>query len=132
MIIKAKEVELEINEFIEDFSQIALGSNKFLRCEVMFICFIIGIAFASLGIVVSAITGQWVRILNIWGTIGIIFVIMGVIISGTLNSGDRIRLDYVNVPEEEKNRKRNWTLKTFLIGFPSVAVTLLYYYFGNN
>lgn len=92
----------------------------------------VGFGIVVVGIATSLFSGNWPMGMNVSGTIGTVLLMLAAIFSGAAVSGDRVRAAYGNSSDEERDRRRNWSSSLFLIGFPPVALTIVYYWLSSK
>ncbi|MEH7453869.1 DUF5316 domain-containing protein [Gottfriedia acidiceleris] len=82
---------------------------------VLFSLFIVGINNASL----------------ITGVIGVVFIGLSMLFSGSMVSGDRMRANYSSESKEDIRERFETTKRLALIGVPNIMVSLLFYWLYN-
>ncbi|WP_219639756.1 DUF5316 domain-containing protein [Cohnella sp. CFH 77786] len=64
--------------------------------------------------------------------VGILFIMLGAIVSGFLVSGDRIRANYHSSTPEDREQQRKWTGLLFLLGLPYMIIAIVMYMIGSS
>ncbi|WP_198039579.1 DUF5316 family protein [Clostridium kluyveri] len=58
------------------------------------------------------------------------FLLLSAILSGSLGSGDRLRLNYAVEDKTLRKTRINFHLSAFLIGFTNIIFSLVFFYFN--
>lgn len=86
----------------------------------------IELGILAIATVVALLRGNFMLIIEITGSIGLIFMITAAILMGSFSSGDRIRANY-NPDEEERKQKNRLSEKLFFIGLFNIIISAFAY-----
>ncbi|MBY0121653.1 DUF5316 domain-containing protein [Bacillus sp. S/N-304-OC-R1] len=93
--------------------------------------FIIGIFISLISILISLVLWGIEKAYYLSGIIGVIFLGISVILSGSMVSGDRMRANFATESAEDRRTRNNITLRAALIGIPNLVIALVVYLFFN-
>jgi hypothetical protein len=82
------------------------------------------VLLAVLGI--SAGLRNWLQIIQVSGTVGIISFSLAGLLSGAFVSGDRVRAISTNETNEDKKSRKERTQTLFLFGLPNIVAATVY------
>ncbi len=85
----------------------------------------IGIAVFCMLTFVGLIAGDAQLVINLTGGAALILLVLAIIFSGSLGSGDRIRANYSNENSEERKRRNRLTSSLVLMSIPNVLGTII-------
>ncbi|QGH34709.1 hypothetical protein GI584_11995 [Gracilibacillus salitolerans] len=94
-------------------------------------CFLIGIILSVIGVLISLIMWGIDKAYVITGGIGILFIGISMIFSGSMVNGNRMRANFATESAEDRRNRNSVTLHTALIGIPNIVIALLIYFFLN-
>jgi hypothetical protein len=66
------------------------------------------------------------------GGIGVVCVLLSMIFSGALVSGDRMRANHATESAEDRRVRIRWTLVLGMIGWPNLVAAVLVVMYGNS
>ena len=93
--------------------------------EMIKISFLVGL-FESLLIFILCIVLNKISMgFKVLGIVGILFLLLSAILSGSLGSGDRIRLNYAVEDKTLRNSRISYHISAFLIGFTNIIFSLI-------
>lgn len=89
----------------------------------------------AIATVIALLRGNLMLIIEIAGSIGLVFMVTAAILMGSFSSGDRIRADYsrnrtranYNPDEEERKQKNRLSEKLFFIGLFNIIISAFAY-----
>lgn len=90
--------------------------------------FLIGTLLSIVGIIVSLIFWDVHMVTEITGAIGLVFIVVAMIFSGSLGSGDRIRANLATESDTNREYRNKVFTSSFLIAMPNLIVALLFYF----
>lgn len=92
----------------------------------------IGIVFSITGVLLSLGFWELSKAYLVTGAIGLFFIAMSVLMSGSIAGPHRMRagLEAHDFPDEKRKRKRT-SIGSVLIGLPNIMIALLLYHFLN-
>ena len=85
----------------------------------------LGSALAIISIITGAVLNNWKLTEQICGSIGLICLCTGGILSGAFISGDRSRANYTSKKEAERLQKTKFMKYLFAIGLPNIVVAAI-------
>ncbi|MBM7694295.1 Na+-transporting methylmalonyl-CoA/oxaloacetate decarboxylase gamma subunit [Peribacillus deserti] len=91
----------------------------------------IGILLSILGVLLSLFIWGIDKAYLITGGIGILFIVISLLISGSMVSGDRMRANFATESAEDRRQRTSTTTRTVLIGLPNVILAALLYFLIN-
>lgn len=65
------------------------------------------------------------------GTVGCIFIVISMIFSGSMASGDRMRANFATESIENRDERNKITSNSLYIALPNLIVAILFYYFSK-
>ncbi|MGE7674485.1 DUF5316 domain-containing protein [Lysinibacillus sp. NPDC094403] len=71
------------------------------------------------------------KIYLVSGTVGCIFIVISMIFSGSLASGDRMRANFATESIENRDERNKITINSLYIALPNIIVAVLFYYFSK-
>ncbi|MGE8082045.1 DUF5316 family protein [Peribacillus loiseleuriae] len=90
-----------------------------------------GILLSVIGVLISLVTLGIDRAYLITGGIGIFFIGISMLFSGSMVSGDQIRANFATESVEDRRERISTTFRTGLIGLPNIILAFLLYYLMN-
>ncbi|PEJ57782.1 hypothetical protein CN692_11885 [Bacillus sp. AFS002410] len=93
--------------------------------------FYFGIILSIIGVLVSLFIFGINNASLITGATGVVFIMLSMLFSGSLVSGDRMRANYSSESKEDRRGRLETTIRLALIGFPNIIVSLLFYWLSN-
>lgn len=93
--------------------------------------FYIGIILSIIGVLFSLFIAGIKNASLITGVIGVVFIVLSMLFSGSMVSGDRMRANYSSESKEDRLERLETTKRLALIGFPNIIVSLLFYWLSN-
>ncbi|MEH7392383.1 DUF5316 domain-containing protein [Bacillus sp. JJ1503] len=89
----------------------------------------IGIFLSLIGVLISIVVWGNEKAYLISGIIGMIFISISIVLSGSMVSGDRMRANFETESVEDRRNRYSITLRSALIGIPNLVISLLCYMF---
>lgn len=93
--------------------------------------FLLGIGLSIIGILISIILLGIDKAYWVPGNIGLIFIGISMLTSGTFISGDRMRANFASESAEGGKERNRITFNSMLIGLPSILIAVLLYYLST-
>lgn len=93
--------------------------------------FYLGIILSIIGILFSLFVAGINNASLITGVIGVIFIGLSMLFSGSMVSGDQMRAIYSTESKEDRRERLVSTTRLALIGLPNIIVSLLFYWLYN-
>ena len=93
--------------------------------------FYIGIVLSIIGVLFSLFIVGINNASLITGVIGVVFIGLSMLFSGSMVSGDRMRANFSSESKEERRERLVSTKLLALIGLPNIIVSLLFYWLYN-
>jgi len=90
--------------------------------------FLLGIGLSIIGILISIFLLGIDKAYLVTGIIGLIFIGISMVMSGSMVSGDRMRANFATESAEDRKERIRTTLNSMLLGLPSVLTAILLYY----
>lgn len=90
--------------------------------------FLLGIGLSIIGILLSIILWGMDKAYLVTGGIGFIFIVISMVMSGSMVSGDRMRANFATESVEDRKERNQTTLNSLLIGLPNVLTAILLYF----
>lgn len=90
--------------------------------------FVIGIILSIIGVLLSIILWGTDNAYLITGGIGLLFIGLAMVFSGSLVSGDRMRANFATESAEDRRNRNSVTFRLALIGIPNLAIAVLIYF----
>lgn len=88
------------------------------------------------GVLIAFVTsiGTWFldesqNVAKVTGGTGLLFLILSMIISGSLVNGDRMRANFATETEGDRKERLSWTTKLALLGLPGIIVAVAIYFY---
>ena len=91
-------------------------------------CFLLGIVLSIIGILISMFLWGIDKAYLVTGNIGLIFIGISMVMSGSMVSGDRMRANFATESAEDREGRNRTTLNSMLLGLPSILTAVLLYY----
>ena len=91
--------------------------------------FLLGISLSIIGILISIFLWGIDKAYLVTGSIGLIFIGISMVMSGSLLSGDRMRANFATESAEARELRNRITFNSLFLGLPSVLIAGLLYYF---
>ena len=92
------------------------------------ISFLVGLIESFLIFIICMLLNKLYIGFKILGIIGLIFLLLSAILSGSLGSGSRIRLNYAVEDKSLRKYRINLHISAFLIGFTNIVFSLISYF----
>ncbi|MGE7693883.1 DUF5316 domain-containing protein [Lysinibacillus sp. NPDC094177] len=92
---------------------------------------LIGVFFSLCSVLISMILWGMEKIYLVSGTIGCIFIVISMIFSGSMASGDRMRANFATESIENRDERNKITINSLYIALPNLIVAVLFYYFSK-
>lgn len=89
---------------------------------------LIGVLLSLCGVLISMIIWGMEKIYLVSGTIGCIFIVISMIFSGSMVSGDRMRANFATETTEHRDERNKITLNSLYIALPNIIVAVVFYY----
>lgn len=90
--------------------------------------FFIGTIIAFIIAIITAFTASTEHIASVLGTVGLLFGIVALALSGSAVSGDRIRANYTTENEQGHNDRQIAIRTTILLGLPCLLIAFIVKY----
>ena len=90
--------------------------------------FVIGILLSIIGVLLSIIIWGLDNAYLITGGIGLLFIGLAMIFSGSLVSGDRMRANFATESADDRRKRNSVTFRLALIGIPNLVIAVLIYF----
>jgi hypothetical protein len=91
----------------------------------------IGLISSILGVLLSMIIWGMENAYFISAGIGLFFIGISVVSSGSMVSGDRMRANFATESAEDRRARNSITFKSALIGLPNLVVAVMIYFLLN-
>lgn len=91
--------------------------------------FVIGFSLSLLGILISFFVWGIGKIYYGTGIIGLVFLGLCIIFSGSLADGDRMRANFTTETTKDRLNRDRFVTKSLLIAIPNLVVSLILYFF---
>ena len=89
--------------------------------------FLIGLLLSIIGVLLSLVILGIDKAYLITGGIGLFFIGIAIVSSGSMVSGDRMRANFATESVEDRHKRDSFTFRTALIGIPNLVITFLIY-----
>ncbi|RST73058.1 hypothetical protein D4T97_014345 [Siminovitchia acidinfaciens] len=89
--------------------------------------FLIGILLSVVALCITVIGIDKVVLVN--GGIGLFFLALSMITSGSLVSGDRMRANFTSETMEERHKRTSVSMRLVLLGLPNIVAAACFLYF---
>ncbi|WP_042348519.1 DUF5316 domain-containing protein [Bacillus massiliigorillae] len=93
--------------------------------------FLIGILLSVIGVLGSLVMWGIDKAYFISGGIGLFFIGISIVYSGSMVSGDRMRANFATESDEDRRKRNSVTFRTALIAIPNLIITFLIYFLFN-
>lgn len=93
--------------------------------------FLLGILLAAIGTFVSFIVWGSEKVYMITGGIGILFIGISMVLSGSLVNGDKMRANFATETNRDRTKRNKFMFRTALIGIPNLLLALVLYLLSN-
>ncbi len=93
--------------------------------------FFIGILLSVICVFVSLAVWGIDKAYSITGIIGILFIGISMVFSGSMVSGDRMRANFATESVEDRRNRNAVTFRLALIGIPNLVIAFFIYYYFN-
>ncbi|MGE7998350.1 DUF5316 domain-containing protein [Lysinibacillus sp. NPDC093190] len=93
--------------------------------------FLIGVFLSLCGVLISMILWGMEKIYLVSGTVGCIFIVISMIFSGSMVSGDRMRANIATETTEHRDERNKLTVNSLYIALPNIIVAALFYYLSK-
>lgn len=90
--------------------------------------FLLGIGLSIVGILISIFIWGIDKAYLVPGNIGLIFIGVSMLTSGSFLSGDRMRANFASESAEGGKERNRITSNSLLLGLPNVLIAVLLYY----
>jgi len=91
--------------------------------------FLIGVLLSVIGVLVSLAVWGIDKAYFISGGIGLFFIGISMVVSGSMVSGDQMRANFATESAEDRRNRNSVTFRTALIGIPNLVIAFLIYFF---
>lgn len=88
-----------------------------------------GIVLSVIGVLLSYLLWGIEKIYLITGGFAVLFIGLAVVLSGSLGSGDRLRVHCATESAEDRSERISTTFRLLLLGIPNMAVSIFLFYF---
>lgn len=68
------------------------------------------------------------KIYLVSGTVGCVFIVISMIFSGSVVSGDRMRANFATETTDHRDERNKITLNSLFIAIPNIMAAVLFYY----
>lgn len=92
----------------------------------------IGFVFSIVSILLSIILWGTEKAYLITGGVGLLFLVISMIMSGSLLSGREMRGNYATESDEDRQERHSISFRSGLIGFPNMIIAIVIYYLLNT
>ena len=92
---------------------------------------LIGVLLSLCGLFMSMILWGMEKIFIIPGTVGCIFIVISMVFSGSLASGDRMRANLATETTEHRDERHKITINSLYIALPNIIVAVILYYLNR-
>ncbi|MEY9972080.1 H+/Cl- antiporter ClcA [Lysinibacillus sp. RC46] len=92
---------------------------------------LIGVFLSLCGVLISMMLWGMEKVYLVSGAIGCIFIVISMIFSGSMVSGDRMRANFATETTEHRDERNNITLHSLYIALPNIIVAVLFYYLSK-
>ncbi|MGE7948983.1 DUF5316 domain-containing protein [Lysinibacillus sp. NPDC093688] len=92
---------------------------------------LIGFFISLWGVLISIILWGMEKSYLVSGTVGCIFIVISMVFSGSMASGDRMRANFATETTEHRNERNKITINSLYIALPNIIVTVLFYYLSK-
>lgn len=89
----------------------------------------IGTILSSIGVSISILLWGMERAYFISGIIGCVLIVIAMIMSGSMVSGDRMRANLATETRKHRDERNKFTANSFLMAIPNILITIILYYF---
>ncbi|WP_332646079.1 DUF5316 domain-containing protein [Lysinibacillus sp. 54212] len=89
---------------------------------------LIGALLSLIGIIVSLVFWDIGMVYQILGAIALLFIVVAMIFSGSLVSGDRMRANVAIESDTNREYRNKVFTSSFLIAMPNLILALLFYF----
>ncbi|GGI18059.1 DUF5316 domain-containing protein [Gottfriedia solisilvae] len=93
--------------------------------------FYLGIILSIIGVLISLFIVGINNASLITGVIGVVFIGLSMLFSGSMVSGDQMRANFSTESKEDRRERLVSTKRLALIGLPNIIVSLLFYWLYN-
>lgn len=88
-----------------------------------------GTILSIIGVSISMLLWGMGRAYFISGIIGCVLIVIAMIMSGSMVSGDRMRANIATETREHRNERNKFTANSFLMAVPNILISLILYYY---
>jgi len=92
---------------------------------------LIGVFLSLCGVLISMMLWGMEKIYLVSGAVGCIFIVISMIFSGSMVSGDRMRANIATETTEHRDERNKITLNSLYIALPNIIVAVLLYYLSK-
>ncbi|MFJ8090662.1 DUF5316 domain-containing protein [Lysinibacillus sp. NPDC095746] len=92
---------------------------------------LIGVFLSLCGVLISMMLWGMEKIYLVSGAVGCIFIVISMIFSGSMVSGDRMRANIATETTEHRDERNKITLNSLCIALPNIIVAVLLYYLSK-
>lgn len=85
----------------------------------------VGFSILIISIICSLIANNLLITVKLSGIIGVIFILLSAIFTGSLTSGDRLRANHATETSEDRRIRVNWAINLALVGLPNLLAAIL-------
>ncbi|MEQ6353551.1 DUF5316 domain-containing protein [Lysinibacillus sp. M3] len=88
----------------------------------------IGVFLSLCSVFLSKILWGMEKIYVVPGAVGCIFIVISMVFSGSMTSGDRMRANFATETTEHRDERHKITINSLYIALPNIIVAVLFYY----
>ncbi|MFB7157715.1 DUF5316 domain-containing protein [Lysinibacillus sp. NPDC056232] len=92
---------------------------------------LIGVLLSLCGVFISLILWGMDKIYLVPGTVGCIFIVISMVFSGSMASGDRMRANFATETTGHRDERHKITINSLYIALPNIIVAVLFYYLNK-
>jgi len=89
----------------------------------------IGTILSIIGVSISMLLWGMERAYFISGIIGCALIVIAMIMSGSMVSGDRMRANLATETREHRDERNKFTANSFLMAIPNILIAVIFYYY---
>lgn len=69
------------------------------------------------------------KVVLVNGAVGLFLLVLSMISSGSMVSGDRMRANFTSETTEERHKRTKLSMRLFFLGLPNIVVAVCFLYF---
>ncbi|GAB0168266.1 DUF5316 domain-containing protein [Lysinibacillus sp. CTST325] len=92
---------------------------------------LMGVFLSLCGVLTSMILWGMEKLYLVSGTVGCIFIVISMIFSGSMVSGDRMRANFAAETTEHRDERNTISLNSLYIALPNIIVAVILYYLSK-